>query len=402
MLVSWNRTWIRNLHEPLLDLGHDVVLLDAAEGWQAMQRRDARACARFSDRVVDAFRREHRRRPFDLFFAYLMDGMIEPSAIDQIRRMGVLTCNFSCNNVHQFDLVDGLAPHFDVNLHAERVARAKFVAIGANALWWQMGSNPLHFHPRPLARTIPVSFVGANYALRARYVARLLEAGIDVHAFGPSWQYGSSTRMRSFGKRWVLAVRAIAALDLRRRAMASAELADHDQRRALAQRFPGNLHAPVSDEALVDLYARSHVSLGFLEVYEGHAASAPVLKHLHLREFEAPMCGALLVTGPAATSSRSSSSPSVRSSPTATQRSSWTRSATTLPIRRRRSRCGARGMLERSVTTPAIGGSSPCSVPSGSRDPDPLQRQWEAGPHCEAPRDLALLAFRARQRMTWR
>lgn len=297
MLVSWNRTWIRNLHEPLLDLGHDVVLLDAAEGWQAMQRRDARACARFSDRVVDAFRREHRRRPFDLFFAYLMDGMIEPSAIDQIRRMGVLTCNFSCNNVHQFDLVDGLAPHFDVNLHAERVARAKFVAIGANALWWQMGSNPLHFHPRPLARTIPVSFVGANYALRARYVARLLEAGIDVHAFGPSWQYGSSTRMRSFGKRWVLAVRAIAALDLRRRAMASAELADHDQRRALAQRFPGNLHAPVSDEALVDLYARSHVSLGFLEVYEGHAASAPVLKHLHLREFEAPMCGALLVTG---------------------------------------------------------------------------------------------------------
>jgi spore maturation protein CgeB len=47
----------------------------------------------------------------------------------------------------------------------------------------------------------------------------------------------------------------------------------------------------------VELYSRSHISLGFLEVYDRHEAGAPVLKHLHLREFEAPMCGALYCTG---------------------------------------------------------------------------------------------------------
>ena len=45
------------------------------------------------------------------------------------------------------------------------------------------------------------------------------------------------------------------------------------------------------------LYSRSHVSLGFLEVYDGHDPTRPVTQHLHLREFEAPMCGALYCTG---------------------------------------------------------------------------------------------------------
>jgi hypothetical protein len=47
----------------------------------------------------------------------------------------------------------------------------------------------------------------------------------------------------------------------------------------------------------VALYSRSQVSLGFLEVYDGHDPTRPVTQHLHLREFEAPMCGALYCTG---------------------------------------------------------------------------------------------------------
>ncbi|MCL5997262.1 MAG: hypothetical protein M1546_14585, partial [Chloroflexi bacterium] len=128
--VATNRTWYRNLYEPLIDLGHDVVLFDAADGRRAMARNDATARATFSQKLLDAFNTAHAQKPFDLFFAYLMDGMVDPGAIDDIRTAGVPTCNFSCNNIHQFDLVDELSPHFDYNLHAERDAREKFLAIG--------------------------------------------------------------------------------------------------------------------------------------------------------------------------------------------------------------------------------------------------------------------------------
>jgi hypothetical protein len=295
--VAANRTWLRNLHEPLIEMGHDVVLFSAEEGSRAMVRNDDAARAAFSQRLLDCFQAERARKPFDLFFAYLMDGMVEPGAIDDIRKTGVPACNFSCNNVHQFDLVDELSSHFDYNLHAERDAREKFLAIGATALWWPMASNPKYFKPQDVPRTVAASFVGANYALRTRYIAHLLENGIDAHAYGPGWVSGDLNPHRAAVKRLWFIIKAATARSARTQAWASAKLAELDFRRDLSARFPNNVHSPISDEELIALYSRSHISLGFLEVYDQHDPSRPVLQHLHLREFEAPMSGALYCTG---------------------------------------------------------------------------------------------------------
>jgi hypothetical protein len=261
-----------------------------------MQRNDAQLRAVFSQKLLDIFRCEHAQKPFAIFFAYLMDGMVEPSAIDEIRKTGVPTCNFSCNNAHQFYLVDKLSPHFDYNLHSEKNARDKFLLIGANSLWWPMASNPRYFKPVDVPRTIQASFVGANYALRARYIAHLLENGIDAHAYGPGWMGGARTRWRSLAKRYLFLWQALLATNPQVQSTASAHLADHDFRRCLSVRFPANVHPLVTDAELIALYSRSHVSLGFLEVYDHHDPSRPITQHLHLREFEAPMSGALYCT----------------------------------------------------------------------------------------------------------
>jgi spore maturation protein CgeB len=295
--VSGNQTWHRNLYEPLLEMGHEVVLFSAREGRLAMQRRDVRARAAFSQKLLHAFRREHARKPVDLVFAYLMDGMVEPGVLDEIRKAGVPTCNFSCNNAHQFDLVDELSPHFDYNLHSEKDAREKFLAIGAHPLWWPMASNPKYFKPLDLPRTIAASFVGANYARRPYYLLALLENNIDAHAYGPSWQWASTSRWRSQVRRWKYWLMAMWPGSPRRQYRGSANLADHDLRRSVGLRYPNNVHPPVLDDELIALYSRSHISLGFLEVYEAHDASRPLKQHLHLREFEAPMSGALYCTG---------------------------------------------------------------------------------------------------------
>lgn len=295
--VTHNRTWLRNLHEPLVEKGHDVFLFSAEDGRRAMQRRDCRARAAFSQRLSETFRQEHARQPFDLVFTYLMDGMVEPSVLDGLRKTGVPTCNFSCNNVHQFDLVDELAPHFDYNLHAERDVGHKFAAVGADALWWPMASNPRYFRPLDVPRTTEASFVGANYALRTQYMAHLLDHGVDAHAFGPGWQTGDLNRGRAVIKRYWFALKCLLSTSPQGRSLASAKLAELDFRRWLSARFPQHMHAPVPDEEVVALYSRSHVSLGFLEVYDQHDPSRALLRHLHLREFEAPMSGALYCTG---------------------------------------------------------------------------------------------------------
>jgi hypothetical protein len=278
-------------------MGHEVVLFPAEEGRTALRRGDDRARTRFSEQLLDAFRREHARKPMSLFFAYLIDGMVDTGAIDEIRRTGVATCNFSCNNAHQFSLVDGLSKHFDYNLHAERDARDKFIAVEANPLWWPMASNPRYFRPFDVPRSVAVSFVGANYGLRKRYIAHLLANRIDVHTWGPGWHLDARGRRGALVRRYTLLLRALRATSVERQARASSAIAEHDFDRALALRFPTNFHPPCSDEELVLLYSRSHVSLGFLEVFDQHDPSATVMQHLHLREFEAPMSGALYCTG---------------------------------------------------------------------------------------------------------
>lgn len=296
-MVSGNVTWLRNLYEPLREMEHDVVLLANDEGKLAMKRADAKQRSAFSQKILDTFQREHARKPFALVFTYLMDGMVDTSVIDEIRRTGVPTCNFSCNNTHQFHLVAKISSHFDLNLHAEKDARAKFEAVNANPLWWPMASNPRYFKPYDIPRTIQASFVGANYALRARYISYLLEHGIDVHAFGPGWRGDAQSQFRSSAKRYGLILRTLTARRVSLQASASARLAEHDFRRTLSRRFPKQLHAPVSDSELISLYSSSHVSLGFLEVHDHHDPSRMVKQHLHLREFEAPLSGALYLTG---------------------------------------------------------------------------------------------------------
>jgi spore maturation protein CgeB len=295
--IQGNHTWYRNFFEPLVEMGHDVFFFSAEEGRRARERNDASARFAFSEKLLNVYQREHLKKPFDLFFSYIADGMLEPGIISHIKKYGVPTCNFSCNNTHQFYLVKNISKFFDYNLHSERDAREKFLSVGANPLWWPMASNPKYFKPYKLIRTIPVSFSGANYALRARYVSYLLDNGVDVHVYGPTWCYGARTPFRALAKRYIYMTKALIAHEYDTQARFSALLAENDFNRRLYAHYPNNLHPPISDEELIALYSRSHISLGFLEVHENHDSSKNVRRHLHLREFEAPMCGALHCTG---------------------------------------------------------------------------------------------------------
>jgi len=301
--VAGSETWLHNLYEPLIDLGHDVCLFRIDEAAKILNVKYGTKKFResFSDYLLTKFKEEHNKKKFDFFLSYFQDKHIFPSVIDQIKKSGVPTANFTCNNTHQFYLTKDIAAHYDFNLHSEKSAGEKFKKIGAKPVWFQMAANPKYYHPVKCEKKYEVSFIGSSYAKRANYIYHLLENNIDVHCFGPNWLINKPYARIKKGykelKRIDNLIRSLLTSDGLKRCQISSIINYYDLQCYLRKKYADNLHYPVNDEGLVKLFNESEINLGFLEVFakdnDGHAYTK---QHLHLREFEIPMSGGLYFT----------------------------------------------------------------------------------------------------------
>ncbi len=290
-----------NLRRSLEAMGHELVRFtfpgwpdDADPDWRARGKPDTNA------RLLDAFRRALRSAPLDLFYGYFYSSVVYPETIDLIRRSGVPTVNFSCNNVHQFHLVQSIAPHFDLCVVPERSAVAKFHAVGARPVRIQLAANPAVYHPYPEPRVVDVAFVGQRYADRAELMVLLYRAGVNVRAWGAGWQ--RHKRLSAGTVRAALALVEDERLDgvirlLRHRGGANGAVvapprAEDPALEADVARFGG---PRLLQHDLVRTFSRSRISLGFATAGDSHRGPCR-LTHLRLREFEAPMSGALYLT----------------------------------------------------------------------------------------------------------
>lgn len=294
-------TWYKNLYAPLIDLGHEVFAfrLDEFVSNHQLVFRSTKYKELLCEQLVQIFKREHHKKPFDIFLSYLTVSDISPNTIDEIRKIGVLTLNFSCNNTHQFHLVESIANHFDINLFSEKGAKEKFTAIRANAVWFQMAANPKYYFPKKNKFRYDISFIGAAYAKRANYINHLVQHKIYVDCFGPNWlinqPYASLKKIKKELARLKWIINSLYSLSLENRSKLSLKISQYDILSNLRKMNYTHLHYPVSDDAMIDIIGYSKINLGFLEVYseEGHAM---IQQHLHLREFEIPMCGGLYLT----------------------------------------------------------------------------------------------------------
>lgn len=300
--VPGSLTWLHNLYEPLIDLGHEVCLFRIDEAAKALNVKygTKKFKEAFSDYLLTKFNEEHNKKNFDFFLSYFQDKHIFPSVIDQIKKSGVPAANFSCNNIHQFYLTEKIAPHFDYNLHSEKYAAEKFRSISANPVWFQMAANPKYYKPVGIERTLDVSFIGGAYAKRPYYIYSLLENGIDVHAYGPGWRkverLANLRRIKRDLVRSREVFRSIFTFNPQIRTEISSRIANMDFKDNLLVKYVHNLHFPITDDQMIRKYSESKINLGFLEVYDNHDHSQKTMQHLHLREFEAPMSRALYFT----------------------------------------------------------------------------------------------------------
>jgi len=293
--------WKANLHDPLVEMGHEVLLWDEdllpyydldPDAPSTSPVRNA-----FSERLIAAVEEAHRARPLDLILTYLSDGHVVPEAVERLRDRVAPVLNFSCNNVHQFHLVRRTAKHFTVCLVPEREALPRYRASGARPLFFPMAANPAIYRPLDVPQSYAATFAGQRYADRAAALLALCRAGVDAQAFGVGWApaaTSTATGNASGSGPLAGAWRALAATFRGRNPVIAAR--DRMAWRTLCDRHPGSVHLPLPDDEYVALFSRSCISLGFLVLGDTHRTWRP-LRQVRLREFEGPMSGGFYLTG---------------------------------------------------------------------------------------------------------
>ena len=281
-----------NLRRSLEDMGHQLVRFDFP-GWPDDADADwqAHGKPRTNQKLVNAFRAAGR---LDLFFGYFYSSVVYPETIRQIKQSGVPIVNFSCNNVHQFELVREIAPEFDLCVVPEQAAQADFERVGARPVRIQLAANPRVYRPMPVPRSYEVTFVGQRYADRAELLGHLHANGVAVRAWGAGWQARKRLDVAQLkaglalleDERWDGIRR------LLRSRLGAAVATTHSSDTVDTSAFGG---PRLLQRDLVTMFSRSRLSLGFATAGDSHR-SAQRLTHLRLREFEAPMSGALYLT----------------------------------------------------------------------------------------------------------
>lgn len=278
--------WHTNLYLPLRDLGHDLVVFDFDYS-QANLHLDPsypeqaeyilRNRPRASEELLRQVKVAHARRPIELFFSYFYSSYVEPEAIREIGRMGIVTVNWYCNASYQFYLVEEIAPAYNYSLVPEKFRLDDYRRIGARPIYCQEAANPNVYKPYDVPIEHDVSFVGQKYGDRPYHIRRLIDAGIDARVWGPHWvESGAPIPFwRRIGRRTRYA------------------LFPHDWR--WAEVPAANCGPTLTDEEYIKMYSRSKISLGFSNVAEIPDQSEPV-KQVRLRDFEAPMSGAFYMT----------------------------------------------------------------------------------------------------------
>lgn len=202
---------------------------------------------RFNRDLLERIKTIHQRQPIHLFFTCATGYTFFAETIAQINELGIITCGYHMDDRllfrgrrigGQWTGPASVAESFDLCLTNSTASLVKYVVEGGRPFFWPAGANPEIFKPIKLAREFEVSFVGSGYGRRADWISWLRKKGVNVKAFGPDWPRGA-----------------------------------------------------ISTQEMVEVYARSHICLGFSGI--GYSMREFCLKG---RDFEVPMSGATYLT----------------------------------------------------------------------------------------------------------
>jgi glycosyltransferase involved in cell wall biosynthesis len=309
--VDNSRMWVKNLHDPLVALGHDVFLLDIDEfaekqGFGSMTLEGRQ---HLSNELPGIFKTEHAKKPFDIFFSYLQSHQIIPGALKEIKKL-VYMINYT-TNFHQFDLFSEIGEIVDCNIYISKVAKTGFDTLPAKSYWMPAAANADFYQPAA-QKNDKVVFIGSVYAPRPYLFWRLLQYGINLHLYGTSWSSADGGGRKSAGTRFKNIIKSIVYNTTGRKLMNDFSLAKQDVESLIRENhyqlfdnilslikknYPGHLHPSLNDADYVRTLGEAATVINIAESRYNHDyIDHRVIFGANLRDFEATMCGSFLCT----------------------------------------------------------------------------------------------------------
>lgn len=248
LLLASINNWEIDLLQPLKELGEvshfnwpSVAYFENKKDWIIYKKK-------VNQDMIDSFDKFLAKGPIDVVVGYCSDFNTDPETLQYMKSKGPLILNFcwddklyfKSSHRHQSSGVGRIAPFIDLNLTNAPSSIAKYQSVGALAIFWPEGANPLPQEPdfRKIRSDIDALFVGGRYGWRGEFVEKLIQSGVNILTYGNGWPNG-----------------------------------------------------PAPGDSLHQLYAESPVVLGFSGV--GYSKKLMCLKG---RDFEVPMAGGLYLT----------------------------------------------------------------------------------------------------------
>ena len=213
---------------------------DKQSDW--LERRDM-----MNQEMLTAFLTANEDQKIDAVIGYLSGHNTSAETLNKMAATGAVIFNFCWDDKLNFPgkLLGGrytspasIANSVDLNLTNAPDSIIKYAAHGGLAMFWPEAAHPGVHRPYEQDFEFDVSFVGASYGWRPRFMANLKKLGINVECFGNGWPNG-----------------------------------------------------PLSQEEMIRVYSKSRINLGFAGV--GFSRNLMCLKG---RDFEIPMSGGLYLT----------------------------------------------------------------------------------------------------------
>src|SRR2546429_4093228 len=131
--------WSGNFYTALRQLGHEIIesrtdLLCTSRFMDVpgdFTQEEFEVRARTTERILDEVRAAHHRSPLHLFLCYFYNSHFDPAGFDELRRLGILSVNFYCNSIYQFELVKDTPAKSDFAWHPEKAAGQRYLNVGA-------------------------------------------------------------------------------------------------------------------------------------------------------------------------------------------------------------------------------------------------------------------------------
>jgi spore maturation protein CgeB len=157
--------------------------------------------------LVSQVTEAHRTNPLDLLMGQMWANYLSSGALAAVRDLNIPVVNVSMDDRLPENWRSeagvrlgaiGLAAISDMVLTTSSEACVWYGLEGGRALSWPLASDASVFAPAPgTARDIDVLFIGNKYGIRAKLVQGLAARGVAVACYGVGWPNGPSTAEQS-------------------------------------------------------------------------------------------------------------------------------------------------------------------------------------------------------------